>query len=324
MIKSLSVFQFGLISVSILAVTIIGLALLGPAVGNIHSSVVNNLDAMPRSTGFVSDGEFAPALGSQVAQPPGQTLPDTNSQPFDQRVILKNASLTLTVETPATRINEIAAMAEVMGGWVVSSNTYTSTTSSGEETMSGTIVVRVPAKRLDEALEQIRSGALKVDNENITGEDVTQEYVDLSSRLENLRASEQQLRTIMDTARKVEDVLAVQRELTTVRGEIEVIQGRLNYFDEASAYSSISVTVYPKAPGPVEIQTIGWNPATTAENALGALVSVLQFLLDAVIVVAIVGVPLALIIGLPSWLIWRTRKRLGFSKPQTRTPQETD
>jgi len=261
-----------------------------------------------REMGLIADGEFAPQDEAQIAQEPSD-----DSQPFGQRVILKNASLTLTVETPATRITEIAAMAEAMGGWVVSSNSYTTTNSAGDETTSGTIVVRVPAERLDEALAQIKSGALKIDNENITGDDVTQQYVDLSSRLENLQASEQQLREIMDKAVRVADVLEVQRELTNVRGEIEVIQGRLNYFNEAAAFSSISVSVIPQPPGPVEVQTIGWNPGTTAENALGALVSVLQSLLDAAITVVIVGVPLALLVSIPLWLIWRSRRR-GFSR----------
>jgi hypothetical protein len=308
--RSLSVSQIGFISVIILAVMILALALLGPSVGNIYSGTVNNLARQPMAAGIVSDGEFAPIVSDSLVEQVVDEPLQENSQPFDQRVILKNASLTLTVETPGTRITEIAAMAKAMGGWVVSSNTYTSTNSIGEEVTSGTIVVRVPAERLDEALAQIKSGVLKVDNENITGDDVTQEYVDLSSRLENLQATEQQLRDIMDSAMRVEDVLAVQRELTTVRGEIEVIQGRLNYFDEAAAFSSISVNVIPQPPGPVEIQTIGWNPGTTAENALGALVSVLQFLLDAAIVILIVGVPLALIVGIPMWLVWRSRRRV--------------
>lgn len=270
---------------------------------NTSASVSQPLAYMAEERG-ADDGFIAPEEAEAAPQP------SDSNQSFGQRVILKNASLTLTVETPATRINDIAAMAEAMGGWVVSSNSYTATNSNGEETTSGTIVVRVPAERLDQALAQIKSDALKVDNENITGDDVTQDYIDLSSRLDNLQATEQQLRTIMDTARKVEDVLAVQRELTVVREEIEVIQGRLNYFDEASAFSSISVTVRPQAPGPVAAQTIGWNPGTTAENALGALVSVLQSLLDAAITIAIVGVPLALLVGLPLWLVWRSRRRV--------------
>jgi hypothetical protein len=109
----------------------------------------------------------------------------------------------------------------------------------------------------------------------------------------------------------VADVLEVQRELTNVRGEIEVIQGRLNYFNEAAAFSSISASVIPQPPGPVEVQTIGWNPGTTAENALGALVSVLQFVVDGAITIAIVGVPLVLLIGIPLWLVWRSRRRFS-------------
>ena len=212
-------------------------------------------------------------------------------------------------------------MAEAIGGWVVSSNTYTSSGSQSEETTNGTIVIRVPAERLHEALEQIKFSALEVSNENITGEDVTQDYVDLSSRLENLKATEQQLRAIMDTATKVDDVLAVQRELTTVRGDIEVIQGRLNYYAEAAAYSSISVTIYPKAPGPLGGQSLGWNPTATAEGALGALVQILQFLLNAAIVIGIIGVPLALIIGVPSWFVWRFRPKR--SQPGTLSNDST-
>jgi hypothetical protein len=315
MIRSFSRFQIGLISVVILAVIVLVLAALGPAIGNTYSSIPNSLDRMAYDAGIVSDGEFAPASAVPMEQQQGQQQgfqeSENNTQPFDQRVILRNASLTLTVETPATRITEIAAMAEAMGGWVVSSNSYATTNSNGDETTSGTVVVRVPAERLNEALAQIKSGAIKVDNEHITGDDVTQEYVDLSSRLENLLASEQQLRDIMDKAVRVADVLEVQRELTNVRGEIEVIQGRLNYFDEAAAFSSISVSVIPQPPGPVEAQSIGWNPGTTAENALGALMSVLQFLLDTAITIAIVGVPLVLLVGIPLWLVWRSRRRVA-------------
>lgn len=243
-------------------------------------------------------------------------------QPVDdtvgiERVILKNASLTITVAEPVLRINEIAALAETMGGWVVSSNTVTSSLTNGETVTSGTVVISVPAFRLNEAMEQIKSDTLSVDNENITGQDVTQEYVDTSSRLKNLQATEEQLLRVMDSAVKVEDVLAVQRELTTVRSEIEVLQGRINYFDEAAAFSSIRVDVRPQVPDPVTAQSLGWSPVSTAENALGALVRVLQLVVDLAIVLIIVGIPLALIIGVPALLFWRNRRRFAFRKLQS-------
>ncbi len=166
-------------------------------------------------------------------------------------------------------------------------------------------------------MEQIKSDTLSVDNENITGQDVTQEYVDTSSRLKNLQATEEQLLRVMDAAVKVEDVLAVQRELTTVRSEIEVLQGRINYFDEAAAFSSIRVDVRPQVPDPVTAQSLGWSPVSTAENALSALMRVLQFAVDLAIVLIIVGIPLALIIGVPALIFWRNRSRFTFRKLQS-------
>jgi hypothetical protein len=119
----------------------------------------------------------------------------------------------------------------------------------------------------------------------------------------------------MRSATSVEDVLAVQRELTSVRGEIESIQGRLNFFDEAAAYASIRVEVLPRALSPIASQQLGWNPANTAENALGTLVQVLQFLADGLIVLLVIGLPLALVVGIPGLILWRRRRRSGTLQP---------
>ena len=113
-------------------------------------------------------------------------------------------------------------MAEAMGGFVVSSYVYK--TAYGNEGLTAdqaTITVRVPADKLDEALADQGRGRREVRSENISGEDVTQQYTDLQSRLRNLDAAEAQLLDIMKGATKTEDVLAVYNQLVQVRGEIE-------------------------------------------------------------------------------------------------------
>lgn len=257
--------------------------------------------ATPAPTMAAMAPSSAEADGQFAQQQPVDEVPQT-------RVILKNASLTVTVSDPAAKINAITVMAEGMGGWVVTSNSYTSTDSAGEEVTYGSITVRVPSDRLAESMERIKEGAEEVSAESINGQDVTQEYVDLSSRLTNLQATERQLQTIMESARKVEDVLAVQRELTTVRGEIETIQGRLQFFDEAAAFSSISVEVRPPQPGPVEVQSAGWNPGETVENALGSLLQTVQFIVDSAITLIITAGPFVVLLGVPVWMIWRRRR----------------
>jgi hypothetical protein len=224
------------------------------------------------------------------------------------RVILKTATLSLTVEDASASLAAVAAMAEEMGGWVVSSNTSMMTTPAGQEVARGTITVRVPAVRLDEALTQIKSGGGEVDSETVTGEDVTAQYVDLSSRLTNLEAAEEQLRTILDEARRTEDVMSVFNQLVTVRGDIEVIRGQLRYYDQAAAFSSITVSLTPKAiTDPVQIA--GWSPLRTAEDALATLINLLQGIADFIISAVIIVGPLLLVVGLPVWWLRRRARR---------------
>jgi hypothetical protein len=231
-----------------------------------------------------------------------------NTQDGRTRVILKSASLRLVVDAADSSLAAISTMAEEMGGWVVTSNTSMVTTAAGQSVAQGSITIRVPSDKLDEALSQIKSGAGKVEYENVSGQDVTQQYVDLSSRLTNLEAAEIQLRAIMDEARKTEDVLSVYNQLVSTRGEIEQIRGQIQYYDEASAYSSISVDLIPTAIY-TPVQIAGWSPGHTVENALATLVNILQSAADFLITVVVLVLPLGLIALIPLWFARRLLRR---------------
>jgi hypothetical protein len=259
----------------------------------------------PADLGRVADGYAAPGVAlddvsianPQEAQAPAQT-----------RIILKSASLRLVVDAAESSLASIISMAEEMGGWVVTSSTNMVTTPAGQQVAQASITIRVPSDKLDQALTQIKSGAGKVEYENISGQDVTQDYVDLTSRLTNLEAAETQLRSIMEDARRTEDVLTVYNQLVATRGEIERIRGQLQYYDEAAAYSSISVELTPTAVQ-TPIQIAGWSPGHTVENALASLVNILQGAADLLITVVVLVVPLALFVLIPVWFIRRTLRR---------------
>ena len=151
-----------------------------------------------------------------------------------ERIILKSATLRLVVDAADLSLASITTLATEMGGWVVSSSTTMVRTAAGQDVAQGSITIRVPADKLDAALSQIKSGAGTVESENITGQDVTQQYVDLTSRLTNLEAAETQLRAIMDDATKTEDVLNVYNQLVNTRGEIEQIRGQIQFYQEFS------------------------------------------------------------------------------------------
>ncbi len=110
------------------------------------------------------------------------------------------------------------------------------------------MIIRVPAEKLDEALETIKADAIEVQSENQSGQDVTSQYVDLESQLKNLEAAEEQLMEIMQKAEKTEDVLNVFNQLTSIRGQIESIKGQMKYFEESAALSAITVRLVAERP----------------------------------------------------------------------------
>ena len=176
-----------------------------------------------------------PAAGTGALQDIGDTQQQVTQFAIQKRIIIYTVDMTLEIVDVATSVDEVGTMAREMGGWIVS-------TSRAERHM-GFISVRVPAERLDEAVARLRGMAVDVQAENASSRDVTDEYVDLTSRLGNLEATETALLRLFDRAATVEEALDVQRTLSQVQGEIEVIKGRINFLEQTSAFSLINVTL---------------------------------------------------------------------------------
>jgi hypothetical protein len=233
-----------------------------------------------------------------------------SGEPVTQdRLVIRNANLTLVVTDPTTSVAVITKMAEDMGGFVVSTYLYETALGTGDVTATqGTITVRVPADRLNEALDSIKAGAIEVRSENISGEDVTQQYVDLESRLRNLEAAEEQLQEIMGSATTTEDVMMVYNQLVQVRGEIETVKGQMQYFEQSARLSEVTIELIPDAAAQ-PLQIAGWRPQGTAKAAVEALIQALQFLADAAIWAAICVIPVGLILGVPAYFVIRAIRR---------------
>lgn len=232
-----------------------------------------------------------------------------------ERIVIKNAGLDIVVDQPAEAMDAIGKMAEEMGGFIVNANLTQMRLSSGAEVPSATITIRVPAERLDEALDRIEAMSnLPVENKSINSQDVTSEYTDLQSRLRNLEAAEAQLLEIMKQAYKTEDVLNVFNQLTQVREQIEVVKGQIKYYQESARLSSITVNILPnEAAQPL---TIGkWQPVGVAKDAIQALIKGLQVLVNVAIWLVIFVIPILIVVVIPPFFIirgilrWRKRRK---------------
>ena len=228
------------------------------------------------------------------------------TEPIDRKIV-RNGELTLETESPTEGLRKITAAAESHGGFVVTSEfKQNPVAAGGKPNQSVTVVARVPSSQFASALEQIRSAGERVVQEKVSGQDVSEEYLDVEARLRNKKALEGQFLEIMKQARKVEDALDVQSQLADVRTEIERLEGRRRFLENQAALSTITTTL--QMPQPI-IATTTTGFGTTIKQAFGdavdTAVSIVLFVIQAVIVL----VPITIFFGLPGWVLWRAVRR---------------
>lgn len=262
------------------------------------------------SKGMAQD--YAAEAPAAVAESGLSVVPASVEISSIERIVIKNADLSIVVKDPGDSMNSIGKMADDMGGYIVSSQVYKTSTQEGVEVPIADMTIRVPAEKLNEAIDQIKSQVddpqKDVLSESISGQDVTKEYTDLQSRLSNLQNAEAQLKEIMNSATKTEDVLNTFNQLTQVQEQIEVIKGQIKYYDESSKLSSIHINIQSQE----SIQPLsigGWQPKGVARDAVQALINALKFLANAAIWSVIFCLPIGVLIGVPAWFIIKTFRK---------------
>jgi hypothetical protein len=168
------------------------------------------------------------------------TLPNIESVAGVEPRVVKTASLSIRVKQRdvfADQFQKATLIARRHGGFVSSSQT------SQDEFESGTVVLRVPASEFERALAELRDLG-RVRGEEVSGEDVTAQFVDLQARLRNWEAQETVLLGLMAEAQTVEESIQVQRRLQDVQLEIERIRGQLRLLNDQTDFSTISVSMF--------------------------------------------------------------------------------
>jgi hypothetical protein len=232
-----------------------------------------------------------------------------------ERKIIRDAELTIEVDAPKDGQARIGSIAESLGGFVVTSEFKQNGGGPSRPRETVTVVVRVPANQFNAALEAIRGLAGRVVQEKQSGQDVTEEYIDLEARIRTQKALEGQFLEIMKQARKVEDALEVQRQLAEVRNEIERLEGRRRFLDNRSSLSTITVNLQTSAPL-VTASTTGFGH--DVKQAFGDGVDTAVAIVSGIIRLVIVLVPVVLFILLPAGLVLRfaVRRVPWFKKPK--------
>jgi len=223
----------------------------------------------------------------------------------DERPVIQTATFDLEVDNIDQALYTLTQVVGDMQGYIVSQRVW-----YDGEAKFATITLAVPVQDFENALRRLRGLATRVVNEQISGEDVSDQYVDLGSRLRNLEATRDRIRGFLRQAQSVEEALQVNRELSAIEDQIEQVQGRLNYLDDKTTFSIVTVNLNPRLLPP---QAEGWQPSQMVEKAAGTLVDVGQIVFDVFIWVVLVLGPFfvavyVLIGGLRLLVRWLRRK----------------
>ncbi|HEY8291845.1 MAG TPA: DUF4349 domain-containing protein [Thermomicrobiales bacterium] len=298
--------------------------------------------AAPAPAATTAAGRAAPAIGVPLpagttaassagrASSGGASSSDTSTilnaplppQTIDQKIV-RDGSLTITAKDVTGTQDAIWNIAGAYGGTVITSNT-----SGTDDNVRADVSFRVPSERFRDAMDRVRGYAVKVEKEQSTSQDVTEDYVDLQARQRTLEATTLQLQSLLGKATTVDDTLKVQAQLNTVQSDLERIKGKINYYDTRTAFSTISVSIFP-VPPPAKPESVTpvatWNFGHSVHEAWNRSVNGLQHVADALIAILIGGwwieIPLVVAIIL---LAHRRRPALTPVAVSTHNAEQTD
>ncbi len=286
---------------------------------DLYAAPAQESPAQPEVQKSAADG--GPVSGSAANTLPENATVQTGAESLTgaqtERMIIKNAEIKLLVEKTDTAIDRSMQIVGDVGGYIISSRVWYQE-ANGENYKYASITIGVPVDQFETAMRRLRGVALRVLDENASGQDVTSEYVDLQSQVGNLEATRDRIRTFLADAKTVEESLRINQELTNIEAQIEQVKGRMNFLSNRSAYSTITINLEPDIPPVIPTATPTasptatpepWNPAKTVHHATDAVTTIYQGLIELAIWFFVVVVPLLAPPALVIWIIYKVATR---------------
>lgn len=257
-------------------------------------------DVAPEPAGPADPGN------SEAPGGPGQLA----YEPVGNKMVIKDAQLDVLVESTDVAIAQVNQLTADYDGYIISTQSHYE---NGFK--HATIRLGIPSASFETVLNQLRDLGLKVIQESASGEDVSNEYVDLQSKLTNLEATAARIREFLDAAKTIEETLTISAQLAELEGQIEQVKGQMRYYEGRSAYSTVTVNLVPQYPTPTPTLTPtpipatptptpmpGWNAADTFDEASDVLVNMTQSTVDLLIWFGMVLLPIIAVIGAIIWI----------------------
>jgi len=202
-----------------------------------------------------------------------QSVPNPQKQ-----LIIKESYLSLVVKDVEKARKKIIEDTQKLGGFMVQSNL-----DNPQEAPTATIIIRIPEKKLNRALNTFKELAVKVVSENLSGTDVTEEYTDIEARLNTLYKTKEKLEEMMEKTTKVPEILEVQRELINLQQQIDALVGQKKYFEKSTQLSKITIYLSTDELSLPYNPTDDWRPKVVFKQAVRSLILTLRKIANVII-----------------------------------------
>ena len=283
-------------------VVIVAILAAAAACGGAGSTATTTTD----HSGFVGMAPApVPAVGapSKDATQVGGAPTQTSVVPTIQGPqVIRQAQLSITVSSGSfdSKLADVRGLVQLQGGFISGTDAQANP-ASNSQIRTGVITFMVPAAKFDDTIDQLTKMG-KVENEHISGNDVSAQYVDLQARLVNEEAQRDAMLALLQRAQSVQDIIAVQNQLGQITGQIEQLKGQIQYIDRNTAYSTVTVDM-TEAGVPIQATSQdNWGFASALSDAAHNFVSTLNYIVTGI---GAIG-PIVIVLGL-GYLLWRRR-----------------
>ncbi|MEX1030336.1 MAG: DUF4349 domain-containing protein [Paenibacillaceae bacterium] len=234
-------------------------------------------------------GNSDPSLGTAA----------TDFSAYDRKLIY-NANVVLEVEDYGDAQTKLLNMVTLAGGYMLNFSDVKSEYESG-----GVFVIKVPSKGFHPfvtKLEELKKKDTKAER-SIQGKDVTEEYVDIESRLKAKQVVEARLLDFMEKATDTKNLLQFSNQLALVQEEIEAIKGRMRYIDQNVAFSTVEIRMYEKEAKALTQKEKKDNVLTRAGDAMKGSGKAVLAMFEGIFIVLAGAIPILIVLGLIAVII---------------------
>jgi len=163
---------------------------------------------------------------------------DPVSVPADKKKIIKDGTLSIKVDDLEKAKSRSDSLVAFFNGYYGSENIW-----NDDNATTYSLTVRIPAVSFEKFIAAMESGGGQITNKAINTRDVTTEFIDLESRLENKREYLARYRELLKQAKTVKDIIEIEQQIRVIVEEIESSEGQLKYLSDQVSYSTLNLTL---------------------------------------------------------------------------------